>query len=76
VLTEGAPHQSAAQLLADFMVSPQGQEIVAKNISSVLPNIPGAATTNDQVRVADLSRLTPDNVSKYQTRWDALFKVG
>jgi iron(III) transport system substrate-binding protein len=76
VLTEGASHQNSAQLLANFMVSPQGQEIVAKNISSVLPNIPGAATTNDQVRVADLSKLTPDNVSKYQTQWDSLFKVG
>jgi hypothetical protein len=60
--------------LADFMVSADGQAEIAKNLSAVLPNIPGAMTTNDRVRVQDLAALTPEKVAAYQAGWTAMFK--
>ncbi len=73
-LIDGAPHPNAAQVFADFMVSPEGQEIIAANQSAVLPDVPGALTSNDKVRQQDLSRLTPDAVAAYQAKWNALFQ--
>jgi iron(III) transport system substrate-binding protein len=69
-----APHPNAAQLLADFMVSPEGQAAVGHNQATVLPNIPGAVTSTDQVRKQDLTRLTPDALKAFQVKWNALFK--
>jgi iron(III) transport system substrate-binding protein len=73
-LIDGAPHDNAAQVFADFMVSPDGQEIIAANQSSVLPDTPGALTSNDRVREQDLAQLTPEVVAQYQTEWNALFQ--
>ena len=73
-LVAGAPHPNAAQLLANFMVSADGQAEIAKNLSAVLPNIPGALTTNDRVRVQDPAALTPEKVAAYQAGWNAMFK--
>jgi iron(III) transport system substrate-binding protein len=72
-LIKGSPHPNAVQVLADFMVSPAGQAAVAKDESSVVPNVPGALTTNDKVRVQDLTKLTPPLVSQYVTKWKSMF---
>jgi hypothetical protein len=40
----------------------------------VLPNSPGAVTSDDKVRKQDLTQLTPDKVTAYQTKWTSLFK--
>jgi hypothetical protein len=40
----------------------------------VLPDVPGAVTTVDAVRVQDLSILTPEFVADYQAKWNSLFK--
>ncbi|HSS08941.1 MAG TPA: substrate-binding domain-containing protein, partial [Acidimicrobiales bacterium] len=69
-----APHHNAAQLLADFMITPPGQEAVCRLASSVLPNIPGTVTDNSKVRTQDLSALTPDKVAAYEAKWNAEFK--
>ena len=42
---------NAAALLADFMVTAEGQEIVQGASGSVLPDIPGTLITNDRVRI-------------------------
>lgn len=67
-----APHPNAAQVLANFMVTQSGQEALARNTASSLPNI-GLATT-DRVHRQDLSKLTPDFVKAYQERWRKLFQ--
>ena len=41
---------NAAALLADFMVTAEGQELVQGASGSVLPDIPGTLITNDRVR--------------------------
>jgi iron(III) transport system substrate-binding protein len=68
------PHPNAAQLLANFMLTPEGQEAVMHNASSVFPDIPGTVTSDDKVREQDLSKLTPETVKAYQEKWNSMFK--
>ena len=49
-----APHPNAAQVLANFIITEPGQEAIARKAASVLPDVPGAVTTVDKVRVQDL----------------------
>ena len=37
-----APHPNAAQLLANFMITEEGQSAIARKAASSLPNVPGA----------------------------------
>jgi iron(III) transport system substrate-binding protein len=74
VVLEGAPHPNAAQVLADFMISPEGQTALARKSASVIPGIEGAVTTVDKVAPQDLTKLTPDAVAAYAAKWDGLFK--
>jgi iron(III) transport system substrate-binding protein len=71
-----APHPNAAKLLADFAISPQGQQDLAHLAAAALPNIPGTAQgiTTDSVHRQDLTKLTPDAVTAYQARWKSLFQ--
>jgi iron(III) transport system substrate-binding protein len=69
-----APHPNAAQVLANFMVTQPGQEAIARKAASVLPGIDGAVTDVSKVRKQDLSKLTPDFVTQYKAKWDAMFK--
>jgi iron(III) transport system substrate-binding protein len=73
-ILKDSPHPNAAQVLADFMISPEGQAALARKTASVLPNTPGAVTTVDKVAPQDLTKLTPEVVAAYNEKWDALFK--
>lgn len=68
-----APHPNAAQLLADFMVSQEGQEVLARKAGSVLPDIAGAVIHNSRVRHLDWDRLSPKAVEDFVTRFNELF---
>lgn len=68
-----APHPNAAQLLANFLVTPAGQTAYTRKTASVLPDIEGAVATVDRVAPQDLSKLTPDAVDAYRARWKSLF---
>jgi iron(III) transport system substrate-binding protein len=69
-----APHPSAAQLLADFIVTPEGQAAIARKAASVLPDIPGTVDETANVRKPDPADLTPDKVRDYQATWNELFQ--
>ena len=68
-----APHPNAAQVLSNYIITPAGQEAVARLTASTLPNIPGTLTTTANVHRADMAKLTPDNVKAYQEKWRKLF---
>lgn len=68
-----APHPNAAQVLANFMITAEGQEAIARKAASVLPDIEGTTTVTDNMRRQDLAKLTPDFVAQYQATWDSLF---
>jgi iron(III) transport system substrate-binding protein len=74
VVLKDSPHPNAAQVLADFMISPEGQAALARKSASVLPDIDGAVTTVDKVAPQDLTKLTPEVVAAYTAKWDGLFK--
>ena len=73
-ILQTAPHPNAAQVLSNFIITEPGQEAIARKAASVLPDITGATTTVDKVRVQDLAVLTPELVAEYQTKWNELFK--
>ena len=65
---------NAAALLADFMVTAEGQELVQGASGSVLPDVPGTLITNDQVRVMDLEATAPEPAAAYVEEWNAMFR--
>jgi iron(III) transport system substrate-binding protein len=67
-----APHPHAAQLLADYMISPEGQELVQKGFASIYPDVPGTLVSNEDVRQQDVELLTPEYVTDFATRWEEL----
>jgi iron(III) transport system substrate-binding protein len=73
VLASG-PAPNAAQLFANFMVTPEGQSIVMANAGSVAVDSEGTVAYNADVREQDLSKLTPEAVTAYQQRFDSLFR--
>jgi iron(III) transport system substrate-binding protein len=66
-----APHPAAAQLLANYMVTPEGQAAINKGFGAVMRDIPG--TYFVPPRVIKLSDFTPKKVSDYITYWNSLF---
>jgi iron(III) transport system substrate-binding protein len=71
ILTK-APHPAAAQLLADFLVTRQGQELLNRRYGAVLKNVPG--TYYVPLRVQKLSELTPAKIAEFQKSWNAMFR--
>jgi iron(III) transport system substrate-binding protein len=69
-----SPHPDAAQLLADFLVTPQAQADLNAGAGAVLPNVPGAVITQDKVRKQDLSQLTPEKVQAFQQQWNSEYR--
>ena len=70
-----APHPNAAKLLANFVISPAGQQAISHRAASSLPNIEGTpAITTDSVRRQDTAKLTPEFLAEYQARWKSLFQ--
>ncbi len=69
-----APHPNAAQVLADYLVSPEGQEIVAKGNASTLPDVPGTLVELSSVPAQDTEKLTPEFVQQFLQDWKSRFQ--
>jgi iron(III) transport system substrate-binding protein len=67
-----APHPAAAQLLANFLVTRQGQELLNRRYGAVLKNVPG--TFYVAPRIQKLSELTPAKISAFQKSWSAMYR--
>jgi iron(III) transport system substrate-binding protein len=74
VIPTSSDSPNAAALLADFMVTAEGQELVQGASGSVLPDIPGSLITNDLVRDMDLEATAPEPAAAYVGEWNALFR--
>lgn len=75
-----APHTNAAQVLADFMVTPEGQAAISTNYISVLPDIkgtgiPGTDVLAQDIELADPAALDQQVVTDYQAKWEELFSA-
>ncbi|WP_224032522.1 ABC transporter substrate-binding protein [Paraburkholderia caribensis] len=66
-------HPNAAQLLANFMISRQGQELLGKNGVSVLPDVKGAVTSIKDLVLYDPTALKPEHVEAFRTEFKTKF---
>ncbi|MTV23904.1 extracellular solute-binding protein [Nitriliruptoraceae bacterium ZYF776] len=69
-----APNPNAAQLLANHLVTPEGQEVITRGIGSVRTDTDVALAYNPDVRYLDEERLTDDFVREYQDEWRNTFQ--
>ena len=72
MVLKGAPHPAAAQLVADYMVTPAGQAAVNHRYGAVLRSVPDAFYV--PLRNQKLANLTPQKVTSYQHYWDSVFR--
>jgi len=72
-VTAVAAHPNAAQLLADYLVTPDGQEAISRKGGSALPNIKGALADVSQIRQPDPAKLTPEAVAAFRADFKRLF---
>lgn len=70
-LLKSAPHPNAGQVLADFMITKEGQAAIARKAGSVLPDVPGAVAHTDDVRKP--STMTPEEIKEYEQKLNDLF---
>jgi iron(III) transport system substrate-binding protein len=70
ILTQ-APHPAAAQLLADFMISPEGQKYSDHGFGADYPGIEG--TYYAKPRIVRLNDFTPAKVKAFTDQWVSLF---
>nr|WP_245865481.1 extracellular solute-binding protein [Rhodococcus kyotonensis] len=68
-----ATHPNAAQVLANFMVSQEGQVALSKGYASALPDIPGAVARAQDIPMPDTAALTPDAIAEFQQQWEQQF---
>ncbi|WP_207836329.1 ABC transporter substrate-binding protein [Williamsia soli] len=69
-----APHPNAAQVLADFMATAEGQTALNTGYAAALPDIPGAVARAQDIASPDVAELTPEKVEQYSEQWQKLFQ--
>lgn len=69
---KSAPHPNAAQVLANFMVTAEGQAALNTGYASVLKS-DGSVANASTIALPDPAELTPEKVKAYQQTWEALF---
>lgn len=74
LILESAPHPNAAQVVANYMLSEEGQTLIARDFAAAVPDIEGSFAVIDDVRKQDPEALTADAVRAYQERFDQLFR--
>jgi iron(III) transport system substrate-binding protein len=72
MIMKRAPHPAAAQVFANYLVSPEGQSLLDHGIGSAYPNVPG--TRYAPPRVARANDLAPAKVSAFVQQWSKLFQ--
>jgi iron(III) transport system substrate-binding protein len=71
MILKQAPHPAAAQLLANYMESPEGQALISATAGAIYPNIAG--TFYSKPRVQHLNDFTKAKVDAFIAQWTALF---
>jgi len=71
LILKQAPHPAAAQLLANFIISPEGQALHNFGLGALYKDIPG--TFYSPPRVPRANDLSPAKVKAFLDQWSALF---
>ena len=69
-----APHPNAAQVLANFMVTREGQAALNSGYAAALPDIPGAVARAQEIASPNTDDLTPEKIEQYSQGWAQLFQ--
>ena len=72
MILKQAPHPNAAQLWANFVMSPGGQTLINRRFGAVYPNLPD--TFYAQPYKIRLNDYTQPKVNAFLDKWNALFK--
>jgi iron(III) transport system substrate-binding protein len=70
---KAGPHPNAGLVLADFMVTKEGQEAVARNAASVLQDVSTAVGNTKDIRQQDPAKLTPERVREFRSEFQQMF---
>jgi iron(III) transport system substrate-binding protein len=71
LILKQAPHPAAAQLLADYMMSPEGQGFDDAGFGADFPNIAG--TFYAKPRIVNVNDFTPAKIAAFTANWVSLF---
>jgi iron(III) transport system substrate-binding protein len=71
MILKQAPHPAAAQLLADYLISPDGNKYADHGFGAIYPNIEG--TWYAKPRIVKLNDFTPAKVKAFTDQWVSLF---
>ena len=71
VIMKSAQHPNAAQLLADYMLSPEGQGLANAGFGALYPGIKG--TFYAKIRDVNVNDFTPAKVKTFNDNWVNLF---
>lgn len=69
-----SPHPNAAQVLADFMVTPAGQAATTPGYASVLPDIAGSVANAQEIAEQNLDVTTGQGAQKYRSKLEQMLK--
>ena len=69
-----APHPNAAQLFANFLITAEGQDAIAHEAASVLPDIPSAVANVADVRAFDPANLTTEQIETFRAEFRQKFQ--
>ena len=72
MILKNAPHPNAAQLLANYIVTTEGQAAVQHLAGAIIPGAP--ETLYVPPRKQNLKNFTPAKIAEFQARWKALFQ--
>jgi iron(III) transport system substrate-binding protein len=71
MILKQAPHPAAAQLLANYLISPEGNKYADHGFGALYPNIAG--TYYAKPRIVKLNDFTPAKVKAFNDQWVSLF---
>jgi iron(III) transport system substrate-binding protein len=71
MILKQAPHPNAAQLLANFILTPEGQSLLNRGLGSAFPGVPGMNYAPP--RVPRANDLSPAKVKTFIDYWSKLF---
>jgi iron(III) transport system substrate-binding protein len=69
-----APHPAAAQVLANYLITKDGQGVLAAGQASAVKNVSEAVADLSDVQGVNWSAQTPENVAAFRARFDQLFR--
>jgi iron(III) transport system substrate-binding protein len=72
MILDKAPHPAAAQLLANFLLTREGQGLLNRRYGAVLKGVSG--TFFVPLRTQKLSELTPKKIATFQQNWNRMFR--